>query len=181
VIPTGPGEYFDAIKYQAVTISRERMTVAEDDSRRAEFLDQVFGPPIPGAEPVSLRWYRASWEPCRGLFIQGATRMLDEVYGSEYRRIHWRAAHEVLLFSHRDPDPGGTRPRYESVRSRLFIAAGAADDFFPEFLFTKAREVAAAITSVRVQTLFLTDTGHSIHNERPRFFARRVIDFLMPR
>jgi alpha-beta hydrolase superfamily lysophospholipase len=179
VIPTAPGEYFDAIKYQAVTISRQRMVETEDESRRADFLDQVFGPPIHGAEPVSQRWYRAGWEPCKGLLIEGATRFQDEIYGPELRRLHWRAAHEVLLFSHRDPDPGGDRPRYATVRARLLLAAGAADDAFPEFLFSRAREVAAAMPSAR--TLFLADTGHSIHNERPRFLARRIVDFLVPR
>jgi hypothetical protein len=179
VIPTGPGEYFDAIKFQAVNISRERMLAPEEPGSHGEFLDHVFGPPIHFAAPVSERWYRAGWEPCKSLLIEGSTRMQDEIYGPELRGLHWRTAHEVLLFSHRDPDPGGTRPRYETVRARLLLAAGDADDEFPEFLFSKARELGDRIPGAR--TLFLADTGHSIHNERPRYFGRRVVDFLMPR
>jgi hypothetical protein len=172
-----PGQYFDFVKHEAVRMTRDRMSENEGDGTRESFLDQVFGPPLAGAQPVAERWYREGWEPCRSLYIDGSTRMMDEVYGPEQRRFHWRIAHEQLIFSHRDPDPGASVPRYATVRAHLMLASGAADNNFPEFIFKNTREVGAAMGHV-CKTLFIADTGHSIHDERPRWFAGQIAAFL---
>jgi pimeloyl-ACP methyl ester carboxylesterase len=100
-------------------------------------------------------------------------------------------AHEQLIYSHWDsdnpdlsvdPDPridaAAGPARYTQIKSRVLLAAGRDDSFFPEQLFLSTKELAAAMTMVEGSALFLDDTGHSIHVERPAFFAGRILDFL---
>jgi len=60
----------------------------------------------------------------------------------------------------------------------LLLAAGTHDDSVPDKLYSNTRELAALMRNATGTTLWLENTGHSIHAERPDFFAQRIIDFL---
>jgi hypothetical protein len=59
------------------------------------------------------------------------------------------------------------------------LAAGDQDDFPNVSIFTNTQRLAAAMAFAPGTSLFITDTGHSIHNERPVFFANSIVQFLL--
>jgi pimeloyl-ACP methyl ester carboxylesterase len=45
-------------------------------------------------------------------------------------------------------------------------------------IYGYTHDVANLMANTPGRTLFIQDTGHSIHNERPQFFAQEIVDFL---
>jgi pimeloyl-ACP methyl ester carboxylesterase len=194
--PATTGRYYDYVKHEAVRQSRDKMRETEivggnDDSMHTLFHEELTpGTWKTGRVGQADHWYSPSW-PCRDAAIRGSHRAFYEIYNATLRRWHWRVAHEQLIYSHRDSDnpdlsvdpdprinPAAGPARYTQIKSRVLLAAGRDDSFFPEQLFLSTKELAAAMTMVEGSALFLDDTGHSIHVERPAFFAGRILDFL---
>jgi hypothetical protein len=143
-----------------------------------------------GRVAQSDHWYSKNW-PCREAARTGSHRGLYEIYNPKFRKWHWRVAHEQLIYSHWDSDntdltvdpdprenPTAGPARYSQIKSRLLLATGYDDDIAPERIFRETRALANAMTMVNGTTLFLKNTGHSIHTERPIFFAKRILEFL---
>lgn len=118
-------------------------------------------------------------------------RSIYEIYNANFRRWHWRVAHEQLIFSHWDsdnpdpridPDPrlshAAGPARYSTIKSRILLAAGTEDDLDPEHIYRHTKALASSMTMVNGSTLFIEDTGHSMAVERPLFFSGRILDFL---
>lgn len=185
-----PGRYMDIIKHEAVRGSRDNMRKPETESSRHDFFYDRFLFWKIGFMGQSDHWYSPNWL-CAPSAVEGARRSIEEIYNPKFRRWHWRVAHEQLIFSHRDsnntdssvdPDPrrnpDAGPARYSLIGSRLLLAAGADDNHNPEKLYDNTLQLGAFMTMVKGTTLFLENTGHSIHVERPNFFADRVIQFL---
>jgi pimeloyl-ACP methyl ester carboxylesterase len=185
-------------KFMAVSVSREWMNEAEGRGSLHKFFHGIGG--TGGRVDQAGHWYSKSW-PCRDDAATASHRALYEIYNERFRRWNFRVAHEQLIFSHWDSDipdhvvgedwivnrgidpdprvnPAAGPARYSQIRSRLLLAAGYDDDFNPEKLFTETRGLAEAMTMVNGTAFFVKDTGHSIHAEKPAFFARRILDFL---
>ncbi len=63
--------------------------------------------------------------------------------------------------------------------SRLLLVAGDNDNFFPNAIYNSTIDLARSIRlSGQGKAEFWLDTGHSIHNERPRLFAKDILYFL---
>jgi pimeloyl-ACP methyl ester carboxylesterase len=159
-----------------------------------------------GRAEQAKHWYSESW-PCRDAAITSGHRFIYEIYNERFRRWHWRVAHEQVIFSHwdsdmpvipiedkfptpynidpaADPDPRKNpaltpdSARYSQIRARMLFASGYNDNNWPEYLFENARNLAQAMTMVNGQALFVMDTAHSIHVERPNWFASQILEFL---
>ncbi len=186
-VDDGDTTYYNPIKAEVVRVTRDRMNADESDAEyqfpewhesRQWFFDNVYGPPIVGQRPVSERWWRDGWE-CKADFIVGSMLSMDEVYGPTQRRWHWRVAHEQVIFSHLDPDPGGTESRFLTMKARVLLAAGAGDNFDPEYLYDRAVRIGRDMPDNGGRAIFLTNSGHSIHDEYPAFWGQYVMSFLM--
>ena len=182
-------------KFASVLGSNAKMRETEiNDGQPHDSLHSLFHETVAGMKVGRVgqadHWYSRSW-PCREAAITASHRLLYETYNPRFRRWHWRVAHEQVIFSHWDSDnpdlsidpdprndPRAGPARYSTIKARVFLAAGYDDSFEPEFLFSETRALAAAMTMVEGQALFIRDTGHSIDVEKPAFFADRILTFL---
>jgi hypothetical protein len=139
-------------------------------------LDQTF---LPFTQPET--WYRSGWEPCKTLRIKGSRKARREVYSENLRKWHWRVGGEQLIYSHFDRedrwDPASPFRYTLNVVKHLLIA-GADDNFRGTNIYDSTRALADAMATTPGTSLFLTNTGHSVHAERPRFLANEIVDFL---
>jgi len=142
--------------------------------------------------------FRAEW-PCKWDYIGAARLEYQEIYHPASRRWHWRLGTEVLDFSFFNDnwlgpantarDQGGNPANYlDIVKPTLLVASDDDDwnegDLFGtpprhwENRFTRVRVMAPKMTHTPGFTLYVPNTGHSIHNERPNFFANQIVGFL---
>jgi pimeloyl-ACP methyl ester carboxylesterase len=194
------GYSWDPFKGLATSTCRDRMNQHEIDgnygwlhsSSRKQYFEHVFEngwlqsalQPIGGPPPQPEMWYRDDWVPCKELHITGARLERQEIYNQWFRRWHWRVAREQLFFSHLDLDvyqyPSRGPKRYEKIRANVLLAAGEKDDYNFSTIYTATRHIAELMVNTPGRTLFLLDTGHSIHNERPQALAAAIVDFVGP-
>jgi pimeloyl-ACP methyl ester carboxylesterase len=156
-------------------------------------------------QPNPEEWYRgdrhyyyelaqqwASEWPCKWDYIAAARLEHEEVYNWRFRRWHWRLGTELLLFSFFNDDWEGPAnnaelpeaANYSSITRPTLLAAAEDDDwntgpvFSWENRWSRTREIAGLMVKTPGRTLFLLNTGHSIHNERPKLFAQHIVAFL---
>jgi pimeloyl-ACP methyl ester carboxylesterase len=85
---------------------------------------------------------------------------------------------DQLLFSHHSADTPSGVPRYALNTTPTLLAAGNQDNFPFARIYSATRRLAERMTATPGSTLFVRNTGHSIHNERPRLLATQIADFL---
>jgi pimeloyl-ACP methyl ester carboxylesterase len=174
----------DAVKGMAPNHCRGQMKEEENtESRKDYFRDEFDKPTVQIASviivpPQPAMWYRDGWEPCKSLYIDRARLERQEIYNQWFRRWHWRVALEQLIFSHRDPELPGSRPRCESITANVLLLAGQKDNYNFTNIYDSTGEMAVRMGAVPGHALLLLDTGHSIHNERPGALGRLVVNFL---
>jgi hypothetical protein len=168
-------------KGEAQRIARDRMNEAEYTDSRQSYFHRAFDEslnvgPFQVLPPVAQQWYRDGWL-CKETYLANARRERQEIYNARFRRWFWRVGLEQLIFSHRGSDTADGRPRYTQIRHNVLLAAGAADDQPFTGIYSATRELAGLI-DIPGESLFLLDTGHSIHNERPLRLASEIIAFV---
>ena len=189
----------DFFKDESIRMTRDKSRQPEALDDRIKFIDEVFYE-VPGEAlrwifgiltlgvfnlalnlpAPSQTWYRDDWSPCKDLAIDGGVYEIAEVYSQLYRRWHWRVAFEQLLFSHAEDIPGpATGALYMLMTRPLLLLSGAADNYDYAHIFDRSREMARALPGLTGKGVFLRDTGHSIHAERPRFLATQIVDFVL--
>ncbi|MEX2964401.1 alpha/beta fold hydrolase [Microbulbifer sp. TYP-18] len=157
----------------------------------------LVGPQIWGAVAVegvanitpikqSDTWLR---EECRAEYDnaaagQSALLLLNETYNSRRRRMHWRIAYEQLLFSHQD-EVAASRglPCYQASDIPTLLIAGAEDvvDEHRFNIFGGVQYLAPRMENNPGYAILVDETGHSIHAERPRWLAQRILSFIAQR
>ena len=152
-----------------------------NDKARVEYFDNVFI-----KVPLDLiiwsvkrqpeQWYRDNWQPCKIFHIENAMLERQEIYCRQFRQMHWRIALEQLIFSQNLREDG--RPLYERNRSNILLMAGEGDNYDFTKIHDATRTLALRMVSTPGECLLLSDTGHSIHNERPNWFSDRMLRFL---
>lgn len=142
-----------------------------------DWQSKVFGIAVGGGRAQAEFWYRDGW-PCKYARIRLARIARYEIYNQDFRAWHWRLALEQLQFSHESPKAGSAQPLYLFNTTPMLLMCGLDDTGGDLCRWTQ--EVAAKMVNTPGQALFLATTGHSIHNERPRFLAREIVDFLWP-
>src|SRR5260370_1088009 len=137
----------------------------------------IGGVPVGGGRPQAEYWTRDGWE-CKPSHMRYARIDRYETYDHNFRLWHWRLGMEQLQFSQQIPKPGTNPPEplYLSNTKRMLLLCGIED--VGGDLCKSTREVAPKMTLTPGRALFLKTTGHSIHNERPNFLARQILDFV---
>jgi pimeloyl-ACP methyl ester carboxylesterase len=103
---------------------------------------------------------------------------LHETYCSIRRRMHWSVAFEQLLFSHGDGVRATRgRPCFQQSRIPTLLVAGANDHTSGWEIYNAVRGLAPGMVNNAGTTILLQDTGHSIHDERPKWLAREIVRF----
>ena len=174
----------DHIKSQAPGKCMNNWEASEfDDSRRNYFHEVYDTVVIPVVLPVTQPqlWYRPGWQPCKRLHITASRIARREVYSENLRKWHWRVAGEQLIFSHVDRVDrwdSNSPWRYELNVVKHLLIGSALDNFTGSNIFDATRTLAGLMTTTPGTGLFLSNTGHSVHFERPRFLAREIVNFL---
>ncbi len=139
------------------------------------------------------RPFRSEWD-CKWDYIAASRLEQQEVYNATYRKWHWRLGTELLVFSlfnddwagpaNTAADHGAKPANFLSIRKPTLLAAGDDDDWNEgpalhwENRFRQTQVMATRMQNTPGYALFLPNTGHSIHNERPQFFADQIATFL---
>ncbi|MBI2520592.1 MAG: alpha/beta hydrolase [Bdellovibrio sp.] len=153
----------------------------ERPHRRYEFFDQAFG----GAINIGLvnivpaqpdQWWRTDWA-CYKSSRKLSRIDRQEIYNTKFRLWHWRLGAEQLIFSQQTP-PDRATPRYMDNHIRMLLACGTRDDFNFTNICSSTKKTAEKMSATPGRALIIKDTGHSIHNERPNYFAGEIVDFL---
>ena len=154
-----------------------------EDTRQDYFLEvyeRSYGATI---RPQPEYWYRGGYVPA-GLLVALSRLARHEVYGRFFREWHWRVALEQLIYSHDENvvyGDGSTPVRATLNTVRTLLAAGADDDALHVNIYGGTRAVARRMTRARGRLLLVRDCGHSIHFERPQWFAAEIMRFLSAR
>ena len=148
--------------------------------RRIRFFYEAFDSNAgPGTPPQPQLWYRDGW-PCRPAYIQDDRMERREIYNQIFRRWRWRVGLEQLLFSHLNTDTPNGLSRYASDQTRTFLLSGQKDNFNWSNIYTATRNLASLmlLNNTPGNSLFLLNTGHSIHNERPLLLSQQIVQFI---
>lgn len=168
----------DLVKGLALQRTRENMRAKEAEPSRRDYFREVFASRIclTGRTQPEM-WYRDAFQ-CRPRHISRVIAGRREVYDEHYRRWHWRLAHEQLVFSHVRPRRGA--PPWKRIRGPVLLVAGEHDDFPWTHIYSRTRDLAANLggAGVRGRCVLLGDTGHSVHDERPRLLASVIARFV---
>jgi pimeloyl-ACP methyl ester carboxylesterase len=128
--------------------------------------------------PVVIRqaeqWYRKGWADKRRAIAESWLSR-HEFYSPRFRQWHWIVAHEQVKFSHQDEvrDANGNglgKKHYELLGGELLLMAGDGDNFPNTNIFDRVKELAPKMPA-KGKALLWKDTGHSIHDERPKALA----------
>jgi pimeloyl-ACP methyl ester carboxylesterase len=132
--------------------------------------------------PQPEYWYRATF-PNKALCIQSSRLARREIYNPFYRQWHWRVACEQLIYSHFENEVYGDRStpvRYTLNTVRTLLAAGAEDDHDWVRIYDGTTKLGESMAAPG-RLLRILHTGHSIHIERPAYFASAIVKFLKER
>lgn len=168
----------DWIKGCALDRTKDRMVEEESDESRRRYFREVFAESICATGRTQPQmWYRDGW-PCRASHINRALWDRREIYCPEFRRWHWRLAHEQLIFSHVQVTDG--RAPWQSIAGPLLLVAGEHDNYRWTHIHDRTRDLATYLTGLGVpgHCVLLRDTGHSIHDERPHQLAAHIDAFI---
>jgi hypothetical protein len=148
------------------------------DWRTGGFIGSVFDPTAHKAQ--ADLWWRDGWA-CKEASKLAARLDRHETYDEYFRRWHWRLGAEQLLFSHWETipccqDPGRTPPLFWLNRKPMFLSCGRKDVGVD--LCSHANSVATRMKRTPGYFRLLENTGHSMDNERPMWFARQIVWFL---
>jgi pimeloyl-ACP methyl ester carboxylesterase len=161
---------------------------AEQPGTRHDFFDNLYNKPLLPVgilPPQPQLWYRDDWS-CKPSYIEHSKFDRYEYYTPEFRRWTYRLNYEMTIYSFQEgdlyaPNKAEGPPRYQTVNARMLLASGDRDEHDPFYtLYGSTVNVAGKMTNTHGSTLFMKDTGHSIHDERPAFFAAQIVDFLHP-
>ena len=75
-----------------------------------------------------------------------------------------------------DHNDGKSTWRYELNWVRQLLIAGEMDK--GGNLYGYAKELASKMVNTPGRCMFIRNTGHSIHDERPRYLAEQIVRFL---
>ncbi len=125
-------------------------------------------------------WYGRSFADAAA-YIDQSRWARREIYNQWYRLWHWRLACEQLIYSHVENvvyGDGSTPVRYTLNTVRTLLASGAEDNADFVGIYGATEKLGNAMTATPGRLLLVNDTGHSIHVERPQFFASQITGFL---
>jgi pimeloyl-ACP methyl ester carboxylesterase len=174
----------DLLKSQAPGKCQNSWNATETPDSRVGYFHEVYEKTVlpiivPHTQPEL--WYRSGWEPCKTLHIKGSRIARREIYNANFRQWHWRVAGEQLVYSHVDRvdhSDSNTPFRYTLNTVNQLLVASENDNFAGSNIFDATRTLASLMVNTPGRSLLLRNTGHSVHFERPAFFAKQIVGFL---
>jgi pimeloyl-ACP methyl ester carboxylesterase len=180
----------DLIKSQAPKQCKDKWEAFENPGSRVDYFHEAYERAVlpwwtvllfivPHTQPEL--WYRDGWQPCKRLHIKGSRIARREIYSANFRQWHWRVAGEQLIYSHvdrADHTVAGSPWRYELNTVSQLLIGSENDNFTGSNIFDATRTLANHMVATPGRSLFLRDTGHSVHFERPAFLAKQITGFL---
>jgi hypothetical protein len=174
----------DLLKSQAPGQCQNNWNATETPDSRVDYFHEVFEKTVlpiivPHTQPEL--WYRTGWEPCKRLHIEGSRIARREIYNENFRQWHWRVAGEQLIYSHVDRvdhEDKNSPIRYELNKVSHLLIGSQNDNFSGSNIFDATRTLSSLMVNTPGRSLFLRDTGHSVHFERPAFLAKQIVGFL---
>ncbi len=168
--------------------ARDKYKQSETDESRLEYFATVYDNPekigaIKILDPQPQYWYREGF-PQKDALVAESRLARREIYNRYYRMWHWRVACEQLIYSHLENEIYGdsdTPVRCTLNTVRMLLAAGSSDSYKYTNIYDYTRQVARKMTRCPGRLLLVLETGHSIHFERPAFFANEIARFLAAR
>ncbi|MCA9607226.1 MAG: alpha/beta hydrolase [Myxococcales bacterium] len=139
--------------------------------RATKFVETIVPP------TVDMWWYDA-WPTARAM-KDAALADRAELYSEHHRQYVWRYSYEQLFFSWQHPKQ---KPRRETIpKTRPLMLLGAKHDNFNfaniyDRVVDAARGKAPFPAARRVA--LVGDSGHSLHDERPRLLVEQALGFL---
>jgi pimeloyl-ACP methyl ester carboxylesterase len=172
----------DIVKHQAplscwLNAGGDPSNLGENAGFRPHFFEKAFDDAIPFDPAQPLMWYRKDW-PCINSEIVADRLDRQEIYDGNFRLWHWRLAAEQLIYSHQANDPNTGKPLYLQNLKPMLLGAGKDDDFHFADICSATEHVAEQMVNTPGKALFLQNTGHSIHNERPNYWAEQWTQFI---
>jgi pimeloyl-ACP methyl ester carboxylesterase len=128
-------------------------------------------------EAQSGTW-TSEYYACKLSSVAGARLDRHETYDAHFLAWHWRLGAEQLLYSHQTNDPVTKKPRYLSNQKPMLLACGLEDQIPYNEICPATQKTAKFMTMTPGRAIFLAETGHSLDNERRKFFAQQILDFL---
>ena len=176
-VKNDPGREGSRTTETASSTSRKRKKTT-----RRTYFHRVYGEynPLVGVDPQPEYWYGQSFALRRD-YIAYSRDAREEVYNPVYRLWHWRLACEQLIYSHVENEVFGdssTPLRYTLNTVRTLLASGEEDDRAWVRIYNGTAKLGEAMTGTPGRLLLLRKTGHSIHTERPQYFASQIATFL---
>jgi pimeloyl-ACP methyl ester carboxylesterase len=174
----------DLLKSQAPGQCQNNWNATETPDSRVDYFHEVYEKTVlpiivPHTQPEL--WYRTGWEPCKRLHIEGSRIARREIYNENFRQWHWRVAGEQLIYSHVDRvdhEDKNSPIRYELNKVSHLLIGSQNDNFSGSNIFDATRTLSSLMVNTPGRSLFLRDTGHSVHFERPAFLAKQIVGFL---
>ncbi|MEQ1764757.1 MAG: hypothetical protein ABL984_16630, partial [Pyrinomonadaceae bacterium] len=115
--------------------------------------------------------WTSDFYPCKKSAVASARLDRQETYDANFLSWHWRLGGEQLLFSHQTINPATNQPLYMSNQKPMLLACGTEDTVAFNDICPATKNTAPLMTMTPGKALFLEKTGHSLDNERRKFFA----------
>jgi pimeloyl-ACP methyl ester carboxylesterase len=176
-----PPKVAHLIDYQAPNTCFDRCGEPETDASRDKFFFESYEETqlLGVIQPQPEYWYRENWTFKPSHVAQSRLGRF-EIYNEYFRQWHWRVAGEQLIYSHVDNEifrDGTTLVRITKNFVRTLLVAGAYDNYIGTHIYDNTIKMSEKMTAPG-RRLLLNTTGHSIHFERPRYFANEIVKFL---
>ncbi|MBL0219457.1 MAG: hypothetical protein IPQ07_37005 [Myxococcales bacterium] len=148
--------------------------------RRQRFFDAGWDHPmkwpfLPQSQPEV--WTSVGYK-CRQQAIYGSRLDRQETYNPLFLSWRWRLAAEQLLYSHQTFEPATGQRRFMRNDKRMFLSCGREDDVNGNEICDATRITGDVMSLTPGMARYLYWTGHSLDAERPRYFARKMDEFL---
>jgi hypothetical protein len=148
--------------------------------RRAHFFGSWDVATLPLLVPAQSQTWMSDYWPCKQAALVGARLDRHETYDARFLSWHWRLGAEQFLYSHQTFDPLVGGRRHAANRKPMLLACGLEDRVLWNDICGATLNTVPFLTRTAGKALFLDKTGHDLSNERPRYWARQVKDFLGP-
>jgi predicted esterase len=89
---------------------------------------------------------------------------------------HWRLGAEQLIYSHQTKDAAG-RPLFMDNHKPMLLACGLEDNVLTNDICKNTQKTAQQMLTPG-KAVFLSQTGHSLDNERRTYWAQQIVAFL---
>jgi hypothetical protein len=136
--------------------------------------DQVIFPilvPVAQSDTWTSNYY-----PCKATSIAGARQDRQETYDAMFLAWHWRLATEQLIYSHQTKNSAG-QPLFTENHKPMLLACGLEDNVLTNDICKNTQSTAQQM-STPGKAVFLSQTGHSLDNERRTYWAQQIVAFL---